>query len=145
MKWRDRVSSLTTKARFARPASPEEIAELESALGVFLPGELRILLEETNGIAGEYGLGLVWPASRILEDNLLFRRSADYRELYMPFDCLLFIGDAGNGDQFAYSILDGAIRRDDIFAWDHENDSRKWVAPNLQSYVESWLSGRLAL
>lgn len=55
---------------------------------------------------------------------MIFRQSVDFRELYMPFDCLLFIADAGNGDQFAYSIVGGAIRRDDIFAWDHENDSR---------------------
>ena len=145
MTWRARISSLSANAQFAGPSSPDEIANLESALGVRLPGELRTLLEETDGIVGEYGLGLVWPVSRIRQDNLRFRRSADFRELYMPFDCLLFVADAGNGDQFAYSILGGAIRRNDIFAWDHENDSRRWVAPNLGTYFEWWLTGRLTI
>ena len=145
MSWRARISSLSAATQFAEPSSPDEIANLESALEVRLPGELRGVLEETDGIVGEYGLGLVWSVSRIQQDNLVFRQSADFRELYMPFDCLLFIADAGNGDQFAYSIVGGAIRRADIFAWDHENDSRRWVAPNLSTYLDWWLTGRLTL
>jgi hypothetical protein len=112
---------------------------------VALPEELRTLLEEADGIVGEYGLGVVWPIARIIEDNLTFRGSKEFRDLYMPFDCLLFFGDAGNGDQFAYSLAGGEIRRDDIFAWDHENDSRTWVAPSLSTYLEWWLTGRLTL
>jgi hypothetical protein len=63
----------------------------------------------------------------------------------MPFDALLFFGDAGNGDQFAYGILDGEVRMPDIFAWDHENDSRYWVAPDLRQFIEWWAEGRIAL
>ena len=61
------------------------------------------------------------------------------------FDPLLFFADAGNGDQFAFVITAGKIRRPDIFAWDHENDSRTWVAPSLAKYLEWWLSGDLKL
>ena len=61
----------------------------------------------------------------------------------MPFDPLLFFGDAGNGDQFAYAIHEAQVRRNDIFAWDHETDSRTWVAPSLERYLEWWLSGRI--
>jgi hypothetical protein len=58
----------------------------------------------------------------------------------MPFDPLLFFADAGNGDQFAFVLRD---RRKDVFVWDHETDSRKWVAPDLGSYLTWWLDGRI--
>jgi len=61
----------------------------------------------------------------------------------MPFDCLLFFADAGNGDQFAFAILNGESRRDDIFVWNHEDDSRCWVALRLDTFYEGWLTGRI--
>jgi len=62
---------------------------------------------------------------RIAADNVGFRSNADFRELYMPFDPLLFFADAGNGDQFAFPRTPP---RDEVFVWDHEDDSRRWVA-----------------
>lgn len=56
----------------------------------------------------------------------------DLAELYLPFDGLLFFGDNGGGDQFAFVLRDN---RRDIFVWDHETDSRYWVAGHLESYV----------
>jgi hypothetical protein len=61
----------------------------------------------------------------------------------MPFDHLLFFADAGDGDQFAFGILNGEIRNPDIFVWNHENDSRTWVAPSLDVYLEWWINGKL--
>jgi hypothetical protein len=29
--------------------------------------------------------------------------------------------------------------------WNHEDDSRTWVAPNLAKYLEWWLTGRITL
>lgn len=64
----------------------------------------------------------------------------------MPFEHLLFFGDAGNGDQFAFPIhADGTINRPDIFLWNHEMDSRSWIAPSLKLYFEWLLSGRIEL
>ncbi|MDQ4123150.1 MAG: SMI1/KNR4 family protein [Acidobacteriota bacterium] len=63
----------------------------------------------------------------------------------MPFDSLLFFADAGNGDQFAFRILKGEIRRNDVFVWNHEDDSRTWVASNLKQYLQWWLSGKLQI
>ena len=130
---------------FAFPCLPEELDGVEKTLNVALPSELRELLDETNGVVGDYGLNLVWTAERIRKDNLEFRSYPNFRELYMPFDSLLFFADAGNGDQFAFPILDGEIRRADIFAWNHEDDSRTWVAPSLERYLEWWLSGKIKL
>ncbi len=145
LSWRTRLAGLTPPPEFTAPASPDRVTEVEARLGVALPEELAELLAESDGLLGEYGLGLVWPSERILHDNLSFRANLDFRELYMPFDPLLFFGDAGNGNQFAFAINAGRIRRPDIFAWDHENDSRTWVAPSLERYLDWWLAGKIQL
>ncbi|MFC8130073.1 SMI1/KNR4 family protein [Streptomyces sp. NPDC057302] len=54
----------------------------------------------------------------------------------IDFDALLFFGDNGGGDQFAFVRTP---ERDDIFAWDHGTDSRKWIAPHLESFLRDAL------
>ena len=54
----------------------------------------------------------------------------------MPFDCLLFFGEEGSGELYAYVITEGAIRRPDVFLWEHETDSRQWYAARMQNYLQ---------
>lgn len=143
--WRDFVSNLTEHATFAPAATETAIAEVESSLAVQFPDQLRSLLRESNGVLGEYELGLVWDLGRIRDDNIRFRAYKDFAGLYMPFDHLLFFADAGNGDQFAFPIQNGKIHRDDVFVWDHECDDRRWVAGSLKQYIQWWLDGTLTL
>jgi hypothetical protein len=143
--WRDILQKLSEDLTFNPPASAEEIARIAGELGTGLPDELRSILSESNGIEGKYGLGLLWDGARILQDNRLFRSSPDFPDLYMPFDHLLFFGDAGNGDQFAFSILRGGVTRSDIFVWNHEDDSRSWIAPSLETFYEWWLTGKISV
>ncbi|MFB7909715.1 SMI1/KNR4 family protein [Kitasatospora sp. NPDC059146] len=108
------------------------LAEAERRLGFGLPGELGELLLESDGVIGRTWVDTVWPVERIVEQNLLFRSDRSFAELYMPFDALLFFGDNGGGDQFAF------VRtpvRPDIFVWEHESDSRRWVARDLRDYL----------
>ena len=143
--WRELITAHTDDATFAEPSTGSEVTLAGESLGASFPDSLRAALRESNGIDGEFGLGLLWPVSRILADNQAFRTNADFRELYMPFDSLLFFADAGNGDQFAFVVLNGEVRRDDIFVWNHEDDSRSWVAPRLETFYEWWLTGRIEL
>lgn len=82
---------------------------------------------QTNGIKGEFGVDLLFTADRITADNAAFRDEQDFTELYMPFDGLVFFSEAANGDQFAMSLSGNQ----EVFLWDHENDSRTWVAPTI--------------
>jgi hypothetical protein len=143
MNWRDHLSQFNLPVQFAEPASQPQLAAAERSLGIELPPQLRDLLLETDGIRGEYDLPLVWSLDRIVRDNRHFRSEASFRTLYMPFDPLLFFSDAGNGDQFAFSILAGEVRRNDIFVWNHEDDSRTWVAANLRALLDGWISGKI--
>lgn len=73
-----------------------------------------------------------------MEQNLLFWSTDTFPGLYMPFDPLLFFGDNGGGDQFAFVLTP---ERPDIFVWDHENDSRLWAARGLEDYLHRSLAG----
>ena len=136
----DLIKHLDDTSKFYPPAGLQKILDAEEKLGIKLPDELISALQETNGITANYGAWLVWPIERIIEDNLMFRSNGDFSKLYMPFDHLLFIGEAGNGDQFAYGIVGGEILNTDIYLWDHEMDSREWFAASLKDYVQKWLS-----
>jgi hypothetical protein len=143
--WREFIKNSESDSTFHSPATLDEIANAESSLDVEFPDELKDLLQESDGVEGSYGLGLIWNVERIKKDNLFFRQFLDYKDIYMPFEHLLFFGDAGNGDQFAFGILNGKIQRPDIFVWDHEDDSRTWIAPSLEKYLEKWINGKLKI
>lgn len=91
------------------------------------------MLLETNGMIGHSGVDTVWSIGQIIEQNLFFRTDASFAGLYMPVDPLLFFGDNGGGDQFAFVQ---SPERPDIFVWEHETDSRRWVAGHLKDYLE---------
>jgi hypothetical protein len=84
--WRERVRALTKAAFFKNPASTGILKDAEESLKMFFPAELRDLLLESDGIEGEYGLGLIWNCKRIVADNVQFRTNLDFPNLYMPFD-----------------------------------------------------------
>ncbi|MBM6405541.1 SMI1/KNR4 family protein [Phycicoccus sp. CSK15P-2] len=124
-----------------QPATPAAIQALEASLGHALPLELRELLSQSDGIEGEYDLGLVWSAERIASDNAHFRTDSDIATLYMPFSGLVFFADAGNGDQFFMSLSGNH----EVYVWDHESDSRTWVAATVLGYLEAWMRGELTI
>lgn len=142
--WPRRITAALPEAEFSAAATGEQIAAAEAYLGQPLPPALRDLLRETNGVRGDaHGLDLVWDVDRIQRDNSYFRRSTDFADLYMPFTPLLFFGSAGNGDQFAF--IRQPLRDDDVYAWNHEDDSRTWVAPRLTDFFDWWADGRIRL
>ena len=139
--WRDLVEQLFPDATFTDGASHDVLARAGRRLGRPIPEQLTSLLTESDGVRGAHDAGLVWPAERIVTDNLWFRTAPELRDLFMPFDPLLFFADAGNGDQFA--LLVPPVGRPDVFVWDHENDSRTWVAADLGTYLRWRADGRL--
>jgi hypothetical protein len=138
--WKALVLSVASDAKFREPSIETSLTAAENALGVHLPEQLRELLKETDGITADYGSGVIWSIETILQQNRIFRTKQDFRELYMPFDHLLFFGDAGGGDQFAFAIdADGQLRKNDIYRWEHETDARSWFAGHLKQFFKNRL------
>lgn len=135
--WHELLEEFETGPR-RPPAAPAALRGIETTLGRPLPPTLRSLLLETDGIEGPYGEDVVWPAERIWNDNLTFRTRLEFRSLYRPFDPLLFFGDNGGGDQFAFARAPGG---GGVHVWDHETDERRLVAAGLASYVRKALGG----
>jgi hypothetical protein len=138
----DVIAALPDTAVARPPAAESSLTRCAALLGDALPESLAALLRQADGIEDEYGDGLVWSADRIATENRNLREYAEFATLYMPFEPLLFFADGGNGDLFA---LLARIDRPDVFVWDHELDSRTWVAPSLATYLEWRLSGRIEL
>ena len=133
--WRELIGRAFSDARFYIPASAREIGHAEREMGIELPGDLRQLLLETNGVAANHGAPLVWPVEEIIAQNRHFRTSREFARLYAPFTDLLFFGAEGNGDQFAYRVEDGRVSDPSIHEWDHETDARIRFASDLRDYV----------
>ncbi len=142
--WRDFVQQWDSNLTFLPGATPEQIAEVETALGVALPEALKSLLSEANGIMGEYAIPLIWPTDRLISRNREMRTPV-MRANYLPLDHLLFFTDAGNGDQFAFGVIEGEVKYERIYVWDHEDDSRACLAFSLKDFLGRWLSGKLKL
>jgi len=136
--WRE-IASEFASAELNSAATEQALARVEEQLGHSVPRSLKSLLAETDGIKAECGVEIVWSAERILAENTSLRNDEQFRNLYMPFDPLLFFGDNGGGDQFAFVRTP---ERDDVFVWDHETDSRNWISPSLESFLRSALGSR---
>ncbi|GGW58534.1 SMI1/KNR4 family protein [Streptomyces lucensis JCM 4490] len=130
--WRQAATAVFPDVGFRRPVQASELVAAQTRLRRTLPAELRQLLLESDGVIGHLHVDTIWPLDQIVERNLLFWSDQTFTQLYMPFDALLFFGDNGGGDQFAFVQKP---ERPDIFVWEHESDSRRWVANNLQDYL----------
>ncbi len=138
--WIEFIRRLESQAEFTQGATAEQLAQVEKALHVALPAELRSLLSESDGVFGEYGLRLIWSSHDIEEMNRQRREDPEFRSTYMPLDSLLFFADAGDGEMYALGIIQGAIRRSDVYLWNPIDDGRTWVAPSIRKYLEWGLS-----
>lgn len=136
--WMAAIKDWTDMASFRPAVDVDRLAETERLLGCPFHPDLRTLLLESDGVTGEYDLGLVWPIDRILEDNVVFRTDPAAAE---GASDLLFFADAGNGDRFAY--VASAQAPPEIHVWDHSDGTHRRVAVSLADYLAGWLSGRL--
>ncbi|MFG2548671.1 SMI1/KNR4 family protein [Streptomyces sp. NPDC048581] len=133
--WRE-LALVFSSVELHPPAPEEALSLIEERLGQAIPSPLRSLLAETDGVNAAYGTEVVWSAEKILTENTSLRNNEEFQSLYMPFDPLLFFGDNGGGDQFAFIRIP---ERDDVFVWDHETDSRNWISPSFEHFLRSAL------
>ena len=143
--WREWLATLPAGVQFQQPAPNEAVRAIERRFRIELHDHLRVLLSVSNGVLSPAGYWLVWPAEMMLAENHKFRTEEALKSHYMPFDHLLFVGEAPNGDLFGYPIsADGNARhRTDIFMWGHETDVRLEAASSLRSYIQGVLNGSI--
>ncbi|WP_089686255.1 SMI1/KNR4 family protein [Catalinimonas alkaloidigena] len=153
MNWKkflSRLDLLETPASFGLhpPGTPAQLHRLAAQFAlVELPAALEELYTQTNGITvSTDGNGLdelVWSIEKVIEVNQSYRANLDFKSLFMSFEQLLFISASGNGDLFGFVTLQNSFERQDIFVWNHEDDSRTWVAPSLTVFLEWRLKDKI--
>ncbi|MED3854979.1 SMI1/KNR4 family protein [Priestia megaterium] len=141
--WKDLIQNTSAQCVFGEPASLEDIAVLEKLFNIQLPDELKTLLGETNGTNDSNGCPLIWSTEQIIRENLNLGERIE--DTYILFNNLLLVADAENGDMFGYSTLEGFIKQNNIYVWNHKNNRRKQVATSLKEFVEDWISGKLSI
>jgi hypothetical protein len=135
--WSALIRSVDPASTFGAPVDEAALRACEAALGHPLSADVVALLRETDGVRTAYDDSSLWTLARIHEENVWIRTDEQYAELYQPFDDLCFFDDAGNGDMYGFVPRREAHGLHDIYRWDHEDDSRTWVAPDLASYIRS--------
>ena len=60
----------------------------------------------------------------------MMRTDPNYVDHNMSFATMLFFGEACNGDLFGLGRGSGLY----VYAWDHEDDSRRCIASGLKNY-----------
>ncbi|HTB86101.1 MAG TPA: SMI1/KNR4 family protein [Candidatus Sulfotelmatobacter sp.] len=133
LRWCDRIRICMPQAKLSKPAKHTDITSAEKKLGVRFPDDLRDLLLETNGIDGLYS-SPVCSIDQIVSMNQKIR-SAEYLADRMPFDHLLFFGDTGNGDDFAFPVFRNGGVGTAVFMWEHETDCRQEYAASLSHFL----------
>jgi hypothetical protein len=118
--------------RLVRPRPAEEtVVDTERALGSSLSRSLRDLYAHCDGLIDEWGYEYVLPIIELGQRNREFR--TELGELYLSFNDLTLFGQMGNGDMlFQPAVPKG---NENVFLWDHEDDSRTWYATDVAAAV----------
>ncbi|MFF2878513.1 SMI1/KNR4 family protein [Gottfriedia sp. NPDC057991] len=141
--WKNLIIKVSEEPLFNEPATQVQLEEINEKFNLEITNELANLLKETNGF--DSGGVRFWSSNEIIEENVERRTLEVYKDCYMSFDSLLFFADAGNGDFFGFSIINGHIQKDDIYVWNHEDDSRTWIAPSLEEFFIWWSEGSISI
>ncbi len=143
--WLRGLDSLPDAVSLAEPVDPDALGDAEQRLGLMLPEDLRSLLSETDGLGGAGRGEPVWPVERIAAENVLLRSEGSTPALPDGADDdLLFFGDAGKGQLFAYELdAGGEISDPDVFIWQPGLGEAVWIASDLQSLLDDWVRGEL--
>src|SRR5262249_7348481 len=148
-------SQVRSKATFFPAASTDRIKELESALKTRIPSALQALLLETNGVmemvstdGGEWfnDLTLIWSIDEMIEKNLFFRKEKENGVYEREFDQLLFFSGAGcDGILFGHPTNENREANPEVVVWSPIGDELTNAAPDLQTFLENWCTGRLSV
>jgi len=141
--WKNLINKISEEPEFNIPATPNQLEEIKEKFNLEITNELANLLKESNGVDIE-GVR-IWSSKEIIDENIDRRTDEVFKDTYMSFESLLFFADAGNGDYFAFSIINGDIQKDDIYVWNHEDDSRTWIAPSLEDFLIWWSEGEISI
>jgi hypothetical protein len=116
-------------------ATDADIARLRDFVGDSLPGGLEEFLRRSNGLLFDFD-PIVLPVDSIISAT---ERIHSYPST-LPSSHLLFFGDFGDGDMFAFAKRKDGEWSPDVLWWEHERDSCYSCAFGIWDYVAAHVS-----
>lgn len=137
-KWSTLYKELTDRHNYINPNPPathKQLTAAEETLLLKLPSDIKDLLGEMNGDGW-----FVFSTEQIVETNLSLRKL----DCFMPLDCMLFFAGNGCGDYYGFPITrEDGVRDDNVFMWEHENDSRVWKASGVEDAIKKYYNDEI--
>jgi hypothetical protein len=164
MTWRELINGfydarpprpgIAGKPRFYAAASAGNMVDAESALSAALPGSLRSLLLETNGVmdmmaidGGDWfdSMGLLWTIEELVERNRYYRAASAEGTFKRDFTNLVFFAGAGtDGILFAFPVED-RICAPRVMVWHPITDELDELALSLDDFLRGWLTSAISV
>ena len=151
---RQRQPGIAGKLEFYPAASAATVANAEAVLNAALPGSLRSLLLETNGVmdmmaidGGDWfeSIWLLWKIDEIVEQNRNYRAASAQGTYDRDFTSLVFFAGAGtDGILFAFPVEDG-VCAPRVVVWHPILDESYELAPSLEDFLRGWLTSTISL
>jgi hypothetical protein len=111
------------------PASEEQLAEIERAIGVRLPRSYRAFLREFGG--GNFGLATIFSADSNSEWYLPAKQGEACR--YLPKGMLAFSDDFAGGN-YVLKVLSGQAQ-EAVFCWNQDGGESPTVFKDVIEFV----------
>lgn len=111
------------------PASEEQLAEIERAIGIRLPQSYRSFLQEFGG--GNFGLVILFSADANSEWYLPLKQSEASQ--YLPDGVLAFSDDFAGGN-YVFKVLNGQAQ-DVVFYWNQDGGESPTDFGNVFEFV----------
>ena len=137
--WTEQIKKYKDENPFIKinpPAKAWAIGAAEKKLRIAFPNELKDLLLELDGDDN-----LLHSVKQIVENTLLTRKALG--EYYEGLSELLFIAGNGCGDYYTYLITNGSIASNQILRWEHEDNSRVFVADGLADLIDKYYTDQV--
>ena len=124
--WRELIRDLDPQTFFPG-ATMLQLTALEEALSITLREESKSLLMESNGVRGEYELRLIWLQRRLSNAICICVPVLHSARVICHLKICSSLLMPGMVISLLILLFQGPSIKRDIFAWDHEDDSRTWV------------------
>lgn len=113
--------------KLSNPTSIQKINEIESIIWLSLPQDIKNIYLISNGVSLHYS-DPIWDIDTLIWLQNTMRETNAFKELYSDFSNILFFWDDWGWNYFWYKLNANWTLPWDVFIWNHENDSRTWVA-----------------
>ena len=93
--WRDLIESHWSGCDVGGSSTDAQLEQCEDELSIALPESLIGFYRDCDGLSSPSGECIIYSIDDLISTNVDLWLNDEYIELFMPLECLLFIGNSG--------------------------------------------------